>query len=85
MRSNRSYETRSTTSKGSRSKYSKPRRGPWPPLRIQFDEGFRAFIRGILKNPYGEHNVRHKEWQRGWNASYFKNKEKLIGKKNGNI
>lgn len=85
MKSSKSYETRSTTSKGSRSKHSKPRRGQWPPLRIQFDEGFRAFIRGILKSPYGEQNIRHKEWQRGWNTAYFKNQKRPIGNKNGNI
>ena len=85
MKSNKSYETRSMTSKGLKSKRSKPRKGQWPPLRIQFDEGFRAFSRGILKNPYGENNVRHKEWLRGWNTAYFDNKNKLKGKKNGSI
>jgi len=81
MRSNKSLETRSTTSKGSKSRQSKPRRGQWPPLRIQFEEGFRAFTRGILKSPYGEYNIRHKEWMRGWNTAYFENKKRLKGSK----
>jgi len=75
MNWNRSSKTHSTTSKGYKSKRFK-RKGQWPPLRIQFDEGHRSFLRGNLKNPYKEDNIRHKEWQRGFNTAYFENKRR---------
>ena len=75
MNWNRSSQTHSTTSKGYKSKRFK-RRGQWPPLKIQFEEGQRAFYNGKLKNPYNVNNIRHKEWERGFNSAYFNNKER---------
>ena len=75
MKWNRSSQTHSTTSKGYKSKRFK-RRGQWPPLKIQFEEGQRAFYNGKLKNPYNVNNIRHKEWERGFNSAYFNNKKR---------
>tara|TARA_R100000742_G_C4279330_1_gene103612 strand:- start:903 stop:1142 length:240 start_codon:yes stop_codon:yes gene_type:complete len=75
MNWNRSSQTHSTTSKGYKSKRFK-RRGQWPPLKIQFEEGQRAFYNGKLKNPYNQNNIRHKEWERGFNSAYFNNKKR---------
>ncbi len=47
------------------------------PLRIQYEEGQRAFYNGKLRNPYPSYHMRHKEWERGFNLAYFKNKSKL--------
>ena len=46
------------------------------PLKIQFEEGQRAFYNGKLKNPYNVNNIRHKEWERGFNSAYFNNKKR---------
>jgi len=44
-----------------------------PPLNIQFKEGMNAFRWGMLTNKYDSDTVRGKEWQRGFDAAYFKN------------
>ena len=51
------------------------------PLNKQFNQGFRAFTQGVLDNPYPVDSLRAKEWQRGWNAAYFRNK-RIIWKAN---
>ena len=75
MNWNRSSQTHSTTSKGYKSKKFK-RKGQWPPLKIQFEEGQRAFYLGKLKNPYNINNIRNKEWERGFNFAYFNNQKR---------
>lgn len=52
--------------------YKRGKRSHWPPLKIQFEEGTRAFYNGKVKNPYPKDQMRHKEWERGFNQSYFK-------------
>lgn len=44
-----------------------------PPLRIQFEQGYKAFFNGWLVNHYNADTVNGKEWQRGFNAAYFDN------------
>lgn len=44
-----------------------------PPLSIQFSEGYKAFRWGMLTNKYDVDTAKGKEWQRGFNAAYFKN------------
>lgn len=56
-----------------------------------FHEGRKAFYRyqkfkrgGIMKyhlsaNPYSANSFRGKEWQRGYNSSYFQQLERLAG------
>ena len=75
MNWNRSSKTHSMTSKAYKSKKFK-RRGQWPPLKIQFEEGQRAFYIGKLKNPYSINNIRNKEWERGFNSAYFDNQKR---------
>ena len=48
-----------------------------PPLSIQFDKGRYAFVRGWIANPYSEDDPKGKEWQRGFNAAYFDNLDKM--------
>lgn len=48
-----------------------------PPLSIQYDKGRYAFTRGWIANPYDEDEAKGKEWQRGFNAAYFDNLDKV--------
>lgn len=45
-------------------------------------KGYRDFLHGRLDCPYRKDSLVAKEWQRGQNAAYFKNLEKL---KNGSL
>jgi hypothetical protein len=45
-------------------------------------KGYRDFLHGRLDCPYRKDSLVAKEWQRGQNAAYFKNYEKL---KNGSL
>lgn len=56
--------------------FKKGKRSNYPPLKIQFEEGQRAFYNGKLRNPYPVFQMRNKEWERGFNFAYFKNKYK---------
>jgi hypothetical protein len=60
------------------------------PLKIQYQWGYQAFNKGgvfkkigkqsvfVENRPYmDEHTMQYREWQRGWNAAYFENLEKL--------
>jgi hypothetical protein len=47
------------------------------PLSIQLEKGKFAFKKGWLGNPYKPETVQGKEWQRGFNAAYFENLDKL--------
>lgn len=51
-----------------------------PPLKIQYQQGYMAFIRGLLSNQYNEATVMGKEWQRGFNDAYFTNLDKRKSK-----
>jgi len=48
-----------------------------PPLSMQFNQGAYAFSRGWIANDYKPETVKGKEWQRGFNAAYFANIDKL--------
>ena len=43
------------------------------PLRIQFEQGYKAFINGWLSNQYNPSSMMGKEWQRGFDIAYFDN------------
>jgi len=47
------------------------------PLSIQFNQGKFAFTKGWLGNPYNPSTAQGKEWQRGFNAAYFENLDKI--------
>ena len=64
-----------------RQRHKKGKRSNSAPLKIQFEAGPRAFHNGKLKNPYPSYHMRHKEWERGFNLAYFKNKNKLKRRK----
>ena len=49
----------------------------FPPLSVQFKEGYHAFSRGWLSNRYDETSVKGKEWQRGFDKAYFDNLSRL--------
>lgn len=51
-----------------------------PPLSIQYDKGRYAFTRGWTANPYDPDEAKGKEWQRGFNAAYFDNIDRLKAK-----
>ena len=50
-----------------------PFKRPQHLLRVQFEKGYYAFSRGWLTNSYDPTSLAGKEWQRGWDASYFDN------------
>ena len=43
------------------------------PLRIQFEQGYKAFINKWLFNQYNPSSMMGKEWQRGFDKAYFDN------------
>ena len=45
----------------------------FPPLRIQYEQGYKAFYNGWLTNHYDRTSLHGKEWQRGFDAAYFDN------------
>lgn len=47
------------------------------PLKIQFNQGHYAFSRGWISNQYPADSIAGKEWQRGWNAAYFQNLDRI--------
>lgn len=49
----------------------------FPPLSVQFKEGYHAFSRGWLSNRYDEDSIKGKEWQRGFDKGYFDNLKKV--------
>jgi hypothetical protein len=57
--------------------FKRGKRSDYPPLKIQFEEGQRAFYNGKLKNPYPASQMRNKEWERGFNSAYFKSKNRF--------
>jgi hypothetical protein len=56
-------------------------------LAKNFQDGYEAFDMVTLKkgfyhtiaNPMRKNTTSYREWQRGWDAAYFKNLEKLNG------
>ena len=49
-------------------------------LSIQFGKGYYAFSRGWLSNSYDPDSLAGKEWLRGFNAAYWDNYQKIVGK-----
>lgn len=49
----------------------------FPPLKIQYGQGYYAFSRGWLSNQYDANTVAGKEWQRGWDRAYFDNLSRI--------
>ena len=40
------------------------------PLRMQYEKGYKDFMRGRITNPFDEDTMLHREWQRGFDAAY---------------
>lgn len=47
--------------------------GQFRGIQMIFNDGYDAFWRGHLLNPYRAGTMKHKEWLRGQNAAYFDN------------
>lgn len=47
-----------------------------PPLRIQAEQGYRAFYKGWMVNSYNSDTISGKEWQRGFDYAYFENQDR---------
>ena len=41
------------------------------PLSLQFNQGFSAFKRKKLVNPFNDMTMQSREWQRGFNSAYY--------------
>tara|TARA_Y100000401_G_C8274869_1_gene200291 strand:- start:23 stop:274 length:252 start_codon:yes stop_codon:yes gene_type:complete len=41
------------------------------PLSLQFNQGFSAFKRKKLVNPFNNMTMQSREWQRGFNSAYY--------------
>jgi hypothetical protein len=59
---------------------SSPKPERMPPLSLQFQQGAYAFTRGWIANDYRGDTIKAKEWQRGWNAAYFNQMDKVAKK-----
>jgi len=47
------------------------------PLKFQFDQGYTAFKRGKVWNPFHTDTMQHREWERGFNKAYFEQLERI--------
>ena len=47
------------------------------PLKIQFSRGMTDFKRGKISNPYHSNSMQAREWERGFNISYFQRLERV--------
>ena len=47
------------------------------PLRIQHNRGVTDFKRGKVINPFNLNTMQAREWERGFNASYIQNLERV--------
>ena len=47
------------------------------PLKIQFTRGISDFKRGKIINPYHSNTMQAREWDRGFNISYFQRLERV--------
>ena len=47
------------------------------PLKIQFTKGMTDFKRGKVSNPYHSNSMQSREWERGFNISYFQRLERV--------
>jgi hypothetical protein len=61
QKKNRKYKTRQERGLG---KYDAP-------LSLQFNQGFNAFKRKKLTNPFNDMTMQSREWQRGFNSAYY--------------
>jgi hypothetical protein len=48
-----------------------------------YDEGQRAFKRGVLVNPYNPDTSRYRDWQFGFDRAYFGNLDKVKEREDG--
>ena len=56
----------------------KPKVERYPPLSVQFKQGTVSFYTGKEHYPhYKKDTVQFKEWQRGYNAAYFENLQRV--------
>lgn len=46
-------------------------------MRVQFENGYYAFTRGWLSNRFEPSTLAGMEWQRGWDAAYFDNLDRI--------
>jgi len=49
-------------------------------LKIQFQQGYYAFLKGWLVNQYELVSVQGQEWQRGFDAAYFEQLDHITKK-----
>ena len=47
------------------------------PLSLQFNQGFSAFKRRKLINPFSDKTMQSREWQRGFNSAYYVQLERV--------
>lgn len=47
------------------------------PLKIQFTRGISDFKRGKISNPFHPNTMQAREWERGFNLSYFQRLERV--------
>lgn len=45
-----------------------------------FEQGWQAFKKGNLGNPYEANTQQHRDWEFGFNKAYFSNLERLNAK-----
>jgi hypothetical protein len=48
------------------------------PLRFQYDQGYSAFKRGKIINPFHKDTMQCREWERGFNKAYFEQLKRVL-------
>lgn len=48
------------------------------PLRFQYDQGYSAFKRGKIINPFHKDTMQCREWERGFNRAYFEQLKRVL-------
>jgi len=53
------------------------------PLRFQFDQGYTAFNRGKVWNPYHTATMQWREWERGFTKAYYEQLKRILQYESG--
>jgi len=48
------------------------------PLKFQHNQGYVAFKRGKLSNPFSADTMQYREWERGFNQAYFEQQKRVV-------
>ena len=53
------------------------------PLKFQYEQGYTAFKRGRVRNPYNTTTMQWREWERGFTKAYYEQLERILQYESG--